>query len=174
MKPQSFYSAFLILTVLFALSALAQFSGKDSAILRERFLDSLTVGSTAKLKIHASVGCITLHDINISIKRQKKEYVATATYRFESGNGEKWKKTATQVKLTTQQLDTLKQIEQDMITAQKANDAAGVIVAASPSECSQWLQVEFTKRGRKKTYNFMVCEVGSFTRFTELFFGKIW
>lgn len=174
MNPRSFYLVLLILTVFLASPAPAQFSGKDSAILRESFLDSLTVGSKAKLKIHASVGCTTLHDIDIAITRQKEKYLATAIYRFESGSGEKWKKTAIQVKLNAQQLDSLRQIEKDMITAQKANDAAGIIVAASPSECSQRLEVEFTKRGRKKTYNFIVCEVGSFTRFTELFFGKVW
>jgi hypothetical protein len=172
MKPHSFYLVFLILTVFFTSPASAQFSGNDSAILRESFLDSLNVGSTIKLKVHASVGCITLHDIDISIQRQKKGYVATASYHFKSGNGDKWRKTAKQVRLTAAQIDTLKQIEQDMINAQIANDVAGVIV--SSSQCSQSLSSTFIKRGRRKTYDFVVCEVGSFTRFTDIFFGKIW
>jgi hypothetical protein len=169
MKPQSFYFFIFILSVLFASPASAfQFSGKDSAILRESFLDTLQVGSITKLKIHASVGCITWHDIDISIRRQKKEYVATATYRFKSGGEKKWQKKVKVIKLTTAQLDTLKQIEQEMISVQMANDAAGMILTSSL--CSQWLSATYIKRGRRKTYDFIVCEVGSYKRFTELFF----
>lgn len=129
------------------------------------FIDSLKTGSNFRLKLRSS-SCFSHYNINIRIFCEKNGLFAVASNRYWYAYKKK-PDFVKRVKIQNAVLDTLRQIELELVAMQKEFDSTHFLIV--PGDCMGSQTYTFTLNGKSKTYEVMACQVGDYDRITKLF-----
>lgn len=162
------YGLCLLLTPLLFTNSIAQTDEENWRALRTSvYADSLKAGNTYRVNVFIE-GCYTTSGLDIKISKTKTGYYADITRKFKINSERKTDIKKGTKKITIQQLDSLRLLEQ-LIAGEvmRIHQAGGVVSTAS--DCRDFVRYTISMGGHKKEYADWDCHLNWAERLRNLF-----